>query len=157
MIKKGYRIGEFGEMQMKGINLVVKALSKKFPFVTGWELSQIWDEYYNVIFINLIVDLEKAGEYYNVEFSDYWIDSWKSDKMVDASYILSMAYNNNLNSLVETNKIKEKLQELYSNLPDDFCLFYRFEDTDLNKFKNRCFINIHYFVNKPSQNIYYSI
>jgi len=153
----GYRIGEFGEIQMKGINLVVKALSKKFPFVTGWELSDRWDIYFNIIFINLIVDLEKVGEYYNVDISNYWFDRWKSDEITDTSYILSMANNNLLDNLAETNKIKGKLEELYSILPDDFSLFYRFEDKDLNKIKNKCFINILYFVNKPSQNIYYSI
>jgi hypothetical protein len=70
---EGYRIGEFGEKQMKGINLAVKALAKKFPFVTGWELSDNWDIHFNIININLIVDLEKVREYYNVEISDYWI------------------------------------------------------------------------------------
>jgi len=153
----GYRIGEFGEMEMKGINLVVKALVKKFPFVTGWELSDRWDKYFNIIFINLIVDLEKVREYYNVDISNYWFDRWKSDEITDTSYILSMANNNHLDNLAETNKIKEKLEELYSILPDDFSLFYRFEDKDLNSKKNKCFIDIHYFVNKPSQNIYYSI
>jgi hypothetical protein len=154
---EGYRIGEFGEKQMKGINLAVKALAKKFPFVTGWELSDNWDRHFNLININLIVDLEKVGEYYNVEINDYWIGRWNSDEVEDTSYILSTAYKTDLDNLVETNKIRKKMDDIYSSLPDDFCMFYRFDDAELNKFENKCFINIRYYVNKPSQNIYYSI
>lgn len=154
---KGYRVGKFGEKQMKGINLAVKALSKKFPFVTGWELSDKWDKYYNIIFINLIVDLEKVEDFYNVKIDDYWINRWKSDEIEDTSYILSTVYKTDLDNLAETNKIKDNLEKLYSNLPDDFTIQYKFEDESLSKFENKCFINIHNFVNKPSQNIYYSI
>jgi hypothetical protein len=51
-------IVEFGDKQLKGINLTIKGVAKKYPFITGWELNDNWDKWFSLVIINLIVDLE---------------------------------------------------------------------------------------------------
>jgi hypothetical protein len=149
------RIGEFGEQQIKGINLAVMGLAKKFNFITGWELSNTWDRWPAMITINLIVDLEKVGKFYNVKMSDYWLEEWYSDEFVSTSYILTLSEDGN-SSPEETHKIDNNLKSLYEIIPDVFSVFYEYKTSEIN-FEDKCFTKLNRFQNKPTQKIYYSI
>ena len=37
--------------QLRGVDLAIKALSKKFPFVEGWEFSDDYQKYNSNLFI----------------------------------------------------------------------------------------------------------
>ena len=50
--------------ETRGIELIVKALKKKYNFITGWSLENNYMEYNNTLFINLDVDIEKVSDYY---------------------------------------------------------------------------------------------
>ena len=50
--------------ETRGIDLIVKALKKKYNFITGWSLENNYMEYDNTLFINLIIDIEKVSDYY---------------------------------------------------------------------------------------------
>ena len=156
MEEKTKRIGEFGDNQMKGINLVVKGAAKKYNFITGWELADNWDKWPAMLAINLIVDLEKVGKFYDVKMSDYWLEEWYNDELIVSSYILTMSNETNSKSSEETRKINDTLKELYEILPDQFSTFYEFRYED-KVYEYKCFIQVHHFQNKPTQKIYYSI
>ena len=49
---------ELSKKQEKGIDLVVKSVSKKFPFIKGWTLNVVKEDGYMIIFIDLYVDIE---------------------------------------------------------------------------------------------------
>jgi len=153
---KSKRIGEFGDNQLKGINLVIKRTAKRFKFIIGWELTNDWDKYPSILTINLIVDLEKAEEYYETEMSDYWLKRWKSDEFLDSYYILNLSKDKKVNSLEEHDKLEETINELYKNLSDDLSVFYEFESDGLKK-DFKCDIKIIQYQNGPSQKMYYSI
>ena len=153
---KSKRIGEFGDNQLKGINLVIKRTAKRFKFITGWELTNDWDKYPSMLTINLIVDLEKAEEYYETEMSDYWLKRWKSDEFLDSYYILNLSKDKKMNSLEEHDKLEETINELYKNLSDNLSVFYEFEYNGLKK-DFKCSIKIVQYQNSPSQTMYYSI
>jgi hypothetical protein len=153
---KSKRIGEFGEKQMMGINLAVKGVAKKYKFITGWELAKDWDKYPSLLLINLIVDLDKVGEYYDVKMQDYWLGEWKSDDFVESHYILNLAQDRKLDGLEEKNKLEKKINVLYEMIPNNFSTFYEFE-SDGTKGDYKCLIKVSRFQNKPTQKIYYSI
>lgn len=50
-----------------GINITVKSLSKKYPFIIGWEFDSDIEKYEYSTFINLIIDKQKVSEYYDRE------------------------------------------------------------------------------------------
>ena len=58
----------------KIIDISVKTLSKKYKYILGWQIND--DNYDFVLFIDLIVDIKKLMDFYNVEnkepkISDY--------------------------------------------------------------------------------------
>ena len=66
--------------QIKGLDLVVKALSKKYPYIVGWEKSDAFDKYETQMFINLIVDMNKLSEYFNSTIKSYWVEDLEEGK-----------------------------------------------------------------------------
>ena len=153
---KSTRIGEFGDNQLKGINLVIKGVAKRYNFITGWELAKDWDKYPSMLLINLIVDLEKVGKYYDVKMLDYWLQEWKSDDFAESHYILNLAEDRKLDGLEEKNKLEKKINQAYEMIPDDLSTFYEFE-SDGTKGDYKCFIKVSQFQNGPSQKMYFSI
>jgi len=57
---------KLSEDEVRGVTLVVKALSNKFKFIDGWQLNEHSDRYDVVLFIDLIVNPQKFIKYYNL-------------------------------------------------------------------------------------------
>jgi len=150
-------LGNFDEDKEKGINLVIKALSKKFPFIIGWELAENFDKYKIFYLINLIIDLEKVGEFYNVEMDSFFLKQWNSDSLYQTPYILtySEAKKDDRNRS-ETKKIEEVLNNFYNRIPEKFSIFFDMTN-NYGTYQYRMEIKIQYFQNKPTQNVYFSI
>lgn len=55
---------------IKGFDMTVKSLKKKYNFVLGWEPSVNFDNY-NVSFIDIIVDYDKVSDYFGVPIRPY--------------------------------------------------------------------------------------
>jgi hypothetical protein len=148
---------KFGENQLKGINLVVKATAKKYPFIIGWELPKGWDNYSNITQISLIIDLDKVGEYYDIEMDDYWLNKWKDkSEFQETSFIFTLSKSNRNESMSETKKIRETLSKFYERLPDEFASFYFYEYSG-EEYKGKSELLLKNFINTPTQEIYYSI
>ena len=58
--------------EKKGINLTVKGLAKKYPFVKGWDYNEESDDYTYSFYINLLIDpiesINFIREKYGIEF-----------------------------------------------------------------------------------------
>ena len=50
--------------EIRGIDLVVKALKKRYDFITGWNVDDEDLRYNNTLFISLTIDSEKTSDYY---------------------------------------------------------------------------------------------
>ncbi len=162
---KSYRIDEkFSSKQIKGINMAVKALSADYDFITGWELGEMANEYASVIYIDLIVDLDKVNEFYldngtltsKTQIRKYWLDVWKEDDNYSTFFLLSFSDSKD-NRTDETKQLKAELDEYYKQIPEIFATNYVFENDDLDiKREYRCELNINSFMNKPRGNVYFS-
>lgn len=131
---------ELNKKQEKGIDLVVKSVSKKFPFIKGWVLNEVKEDGYMIIFIDLYVDLEeylKNFDLYPSSFIQRYSDKsdikgvslwhWGSEEP-DGVYV--GAGNEEYVKYGETAKrindhIREILKDRYEQLPEEYQLrFY---------------------------------
>jgi hypothetical protein len=126
---------ELNKKQEKGIDLVVKSVSKKFPFIKGWTLNEVKDDGYVIIFIDLYVDIEdylKNFDLYPSSFIQRYSDKkgikggslwhWGSEEP-DGVYV--GAGNEEYVKYGETSKrinehIREILKDRYEQLPEEY-------------------------------------
>ena len=52
--------------EIKGINLIVKSLKKKYNFIQGWKPDDEYMKYDNTLFIHLLVDYDKVSDYFGM-------------------------------------------------------------------------------------------
>jgi hypothetical protein len=130
---KSYRINEkFSNKQLKGINMAVKALSSDYDFITGWELGEKAYEYGAVIFIDLIVDLDKVNEFYlddgiltpETQISDYWLKRWRKDDNQYMYFILGFSDVEGEVNRSESRNLKNELDAYYQQIPEIFATNY---------------------------------
>ena len=101
---------------LKGINLAVNSLKGDFPFIKGWEISEDMYEYGSTIYLNLLVDPEQVGEFYNLEkrkLYDFYLDRYITYPMGAFEY-------GNLDPYEETSKIIEMLNDNYKFIPNEW-------------------------------------
>ena len=161
---KSYRIDEkFSNKQIKGINMAVKALSAEYDFITGWELGEKAYEYGSVIYIDLIVDLDKVNEFYldngiltpETQIRDYWLKRWKEDDNQYMYFILGFSDIESELNRSESRNLKNELDAYYQQIPEIFATNYILE-YDGTEREYRCELNSNEFINKPKGNVYYS-
>jgi hypothetical protein len=161
---KSYRIDEkFSNKQIKGINMAVKALSADYDFIIGWELGEKAYEYGSVIYIDLIVDLDKVNEFYldngiltpETQIRDYWLKRWKEDDNQYMYFILGFSDIESELNRSESRNLKNELDAYYQQIPEIFATNYILE-YDGTEREYRCELNSNEFINKPKGNVYYS-
>lgn len=60
------RRDEPNELEIQGLNLIVKTLNKKYPFIIGWEFKDNNPlKYTTMLILHLIIDVNKLSEYVN--------------------------------------------------------------------------------------------
>lgn len=63
---------ELPENFRKGIDISVRTAKKLYPFIVGWELSETWEKYKTVLYIELIIDFKKLHERFDWGVSGYF-------------------------------------------------------------------------------------
>jgi hypothetical protein len=113
--------------QVKGIDMVIKAIGKKYPYIVGWEKSEVFDKYQTQMFIDLIVDMEKLAKYYNSPIKSYWVDDLiegRYDSIGGAFYLVNYDEIRD-DAYAAKRKIESRIQEMYNFLPKDFQVFVK--------------------------------
>lgn len=100
--------------KIKGIDIVVKSISKKYPFIKGWEFNDNWESWETLIVINFFVD-------YN-EFKKYIGDKKYRKSIYKRTYLnlsdaVNFDYYDEVTDLGES--IKNLSESLYETLPDE--------------------------------------
>lgn len=123
------------EKQIRGIDLVVKSASKKYPFILGWRLDSDWDKYDAHLYLDLYVDWNLISQYYNEPIRPFYAErpeivlgktsslfsylgsdySWENNVGRDNHFLIG--YNHGV-------KIKNLLTNLYTALPEEYQLHY---------------------------------
>jgi len=125
------KIKELTDSQEKGIDLVIKALNKKFPFIIDWGEYKHWREYSTTLFIDLVVDLNKYGQYlkdkFNVNLLDHDLLVRHYKDLINffgpINDIEKEVVRENIRNL--NDYIKEYSNVYYDALPNNYKLKYR--------------------------------
>jgi hypothetical protein len=116
------------DKQIRGIDLAVKALRKKYPFITGWGEYHWWEDYRVNLFIDMKIDPQLLAEYMKSEVSNYFPNNiyflqdlleWKT---FDWDKVKELQEN-----------IEYDLQSAYEYLPDEYKVDYELMGTTYYK------------------------
>ena len=58
-------MSKFNRETLLGIDIAIKAVSKKYNFIVGWKLTDDAEKYNFIVYINLLINLDKTSEYFN--------------------------------------------------------------------------------------------
>ena len=130
-------------MKRKGIEASVKALSKVYPFITGYQDDITVDQYQSAHYIDLIIDLEKLSEYMGVPVNPYWktyVKDNPKDQMIYAiwSYLKfpdEVDYTKDISihpGYMLGEEIKSTLNTMYDYLPEEYKLYYTSSTSFIN-------------------------
>jgi len=122
--------------QTKGIDLIVKAVMKKYPFIKGGELSNDYEKFDSILYIDLNIDLfqlveENGHKLYNgwvLEYEKYGPSVLRSSTLSGFIYRDEIAYGPD--EIFQfyyylTTKIKDDLNKMYEFLPDNMKVEYK--------------------------------
>jgi len=58
--------------QERALDKMIKAVSRRFPFITGWKPSEDFLAYDTMLNIDFIIDVDKLGEFFKTEPEPYY-------------------------------------------------------------------------------------
>lgn len=111
--------------EIKGVDLCVKGLKKKYTFITGWDTVEDYTKYNNVLFITITVDYYKLSDYYGLNIREnmkWYMDKkdpewWGNDFYSLLSY-MDIPEGSELSYDIRA-QMNERLNLLYEALPEE--------------------------------------
>mgnify|MGYP000645592452 CR=1 FL=1 len=85
---KEFRDNNFNEKQIKGLDMVMRALAKQYKFVKGWQLDDKYEEYKYTLYIDMIIDINKVDESLERLNNKSLFESL----LIKASFLLSISF-----------------------------------------------------------------
>jgi hypothetical protein len=146
------RNNDLTEKQRRGIDLVVKSASKKYPFILGWELFPDWQKYDAHLYIDLYVDWNLISQYYNEPIKPYYV-GYPEMMLGKTSSLFSYLGSENVNrdehfqtGYNQGVKIRNLFTTLYQALPEEYQLFYTHHG-GLGDTKSLCSLTVNDYLN----------
>jgi hypothetical protein len=141
------------EKQIRGIDLVVKSASKKYPFIFGWEFYPDWEKYHAQLYIDLYVDWNLISQYYNIPLRPFYAE--RPEIVLDSttSLFAYLSFDHSFGDEVNRNEhfltgynhgvqIKNLLTTLYQALPEEYQLYYTHRHSVVGEIKNLCTLSV---------------
>ena len=119
--------------QLRALDKMIKVISRKFPFITGWKPSEDFLNYDTMLNIDFIVDIDKLGEFFNTELEPYYRRVIDSDGPYEV-YSLGAPFNYDKYPHIKdisydtSAKIEELLTAMNHELPEGFSITYPYEN-----------------------------
>jgi|688.fasta_scaffold84845_5 hypothetical protein len=66
------RDNNFTKKQLRGLDMVMNKLMKKYSYIKGWRLSSIYENYAVTIYLDLYVDFFELADKYGYGVLNYW-------------------------------------------------------------------------------------
>ena len=58
--------------QLRALDMMIKSISKRYPFIIGWKPSEDFLQYDTMLNIDFKVDYDKLAKFFNAETDDSW-------------------------------------------------------------------------------------
>ena len=121
-------------IKRRGIDLTVKGLRKRYPFIIGYKDDTSEVTYNSAHYIDLIVDNNKLSEYMGVPINPYWERHLKDNPQYERLYSIwsclkfpnESDYDNIRNhpGFILDGKVKDDLTSMYTFVPEQYRLYY---------------------------------
>ena len=122
--------------QTKGIDLIVKAVMKKHPFIKGGEISDDYEKFEAILYIDLNVDLFQLAEENGHKLYDLWVRDYEMNgpSVLSTSTLSGFIHRDETDYATPddifqlyydlSNQIKDELNQMYDFLPDNMKVEY---------------------------------
>lgn len=120
--------------QVRGVDLIVKSVMKKYPFIKGGELSGDYEKFSAILYIDLNIDLFQLTEENGHRLSPPWIQEYEKygPNTLITSTLSGYIYRDRVNvndDIFEiyyklSNEIRDDLNKMYEFLPDNMKVLY---------------------------------
>ena len=132
------RDNNFTKKQLRGLDMVMNKLMKKYSFIKGWRLSPIYENYKVSIYLDLYVNFFELAEKYGYGVLNYWKNDLLREPEKNAVGAISAYIGNKDGTSLDWNspereeifnrfynlgkEIREYANSLYLHLPEDYII-----------------------------------
>ena len=115
--------------QERALDKMIKVVSRRFPFITGWKPSDDFLTYDTMLNIDFIIDVDKLGEFFKTEPEPYYRRVIDKDGPYEV-YSLGSPFDYDKNPHIKdisydtSAKIEELLTRMNHDLPEGFSITY---------------------------------
>ena len=119
--------------QERALDKMIKVVSRRFPFITGWKPSEDFLSYNTMLNIDFTIDLDKLGEFFNAKIDPYYRNAIDTDGPYEV-YSLGGPFDYDENPHVKdlsydtSAKIEELLTTMNAELPEGFSITYPYNN-----------------------------
>ncbi len=119
--------------QERALDKMIKAVSRRFPFITGWKPSEDFLAYDTMLNIDFTIDVDKLGEFFKAEPNPYYRRVIDSDGPYEV-YSLGSPFDYDTYPHIKdlsydtTEKIERLLTTMNEELPEGFSITYPYEN-----------------------------
>ena len=119
--------------QLRALDMMIKSISKRYPFIIGWKPSEDFLQYDTMLNIDFKVDYDKLAKFFNADTDDTWkriIENEGPYPMYSLGgpfsydkfpHIKDLSYDTSA-------KIEELLTNMNEELPEGFSITYPYEN-----------------------------
>lgn len=120
--------------QERALDKMIKAISRRFPFITGWKPSEDFLAYDTMLNIDFIIDYDKLAKFFDAESDGYWKKIIDDNGGSYPTYSLGGPFNYDKYPHIKdlsydtTEKIERLLTNMNQELPEGFQITYPYEN-----------------------------
>ena len=119
--------------QERALDKMIKAVMRRFPFITGWKPSDDFLDYNTMANITFMADLDKLSEFFNAKPEPYYRRVINDEGNVDV-YSLGSPFDYDTYPHIKdlsfdtSRKIENLLNNMNQELPEGFQITYPYEN-----------------------------
>ena len=119
--------------QLRALDKMIKVISRRYPFITGWKPSDDFLAYDTMLNIDFMIDYKKLCEFFDVEPEEYWLNYLERERSFD-TYTLGGPFSYDKYPHIKdlsydtSKKIETILTNMNEELPEGFQITYPYEN-----------------------------
>lgn len=119
--------------QERALDKMIKVISRRFPFITGWNDSEDFLKWDTMLNIDFMVDYNKLCKFFGVEPDKYWLNYLEREGSFD-TYTLGGPFSYEKYPHIKdlsydtSKKIETILSNMNQELPEGFQITYPYEN-----------------------------
>ena len=119
--------------QERALDKMIKVISRRYPFITGWKPSEDFLAYDTMLNIDFMIDYKKLCEFFDVEPEEYWLNYLERERSFD-TYTLGGPFSYDKYPHIKdlsydtSKKIETILTNMNEELPEGFSITYPYEN-----------------------------